>query len=131
MKRRGILNCDLSYLIASLGHTDLICVADAGLPIPGSVTRIDLALECGVPPFLTAVRAILAEVVVARAVVASEMPGRNAACFDGLRAMLAGVALEQVPHEQLKAMLPRVRAVIRTGECTPFANVLFESGVAF
>ncbi len=131
MKRRGILNRDLSYLIASLGHTDLICVADAGLPIPENTTRIDLAIECGVPPFLTVVRAILGEVVVARAVVASEMPGRNAVCFEGLREMLAGVPLEQVSHEQLKAMLPRVRAVIRTGECTPFANVLFESGVAF
>ncbi len=131
MKRRGILNRELSYLIASLGHTDLICVADAGLPIPERVTRIDLALECGVPPFLTTVQAILAEIVVERAIVASEMPGRNAACFGGLQAMLAGVPLEQVPHEQLKAMLPRVRAVIRTGECTAFANVLLESGVAF
>lgn len=131
MKRRGILNRDLTYLIASLGHTDLICVADAGLPIPESVTRIDLALQCGVPPFLATVQAILAEIVVERAVVAGEMPGRNPATYEALRSMLAGVPLEQVPHEQLKAMLPRVRAVVRTGECTPFANVLLQSGVAF
>ncbi|HKV44683.1 MAG TPA: D-ribose pyranase [bacterium] len=131
MKRRGILNPDLAYLVASLGHTDLLCIADAGLPIPPGVTRIDLALRCGLPPFLETVRAILGEVVVQRAIVAGEMAGRNRAGFEGLRALLEGIPLDRIPHEQLKAALPRVRAVIRTGECTPYANVLLECGVAF
>jgi len=131
VKRQGILNRDLAYLVASLGHTDLVCVADAGLPIPPSVTRIDLALRCGLPPFLDTVEAILGEVVVQRAIVASEMAGRNRAGFEGLCALLEGIPMDQIPHEQLKAALPRVRAVIRTGECTLFANVLLECGVAF
>lgn len=131
MKRRGILNPDLSGLLAALGHTDLICIADAGLPIPPEVPRIDLALRCGIPPFVEVVKAILEEVVVEGAIVAGEMPGRNRACYDALRALLGQTPLEQVPHEQLKAMLPRVRGVIRTGECTPYANVLLRSGVAF
>ncbi len=131
MKRRGILNRDLSSLIASLGHTDVICVADAGLPIPNGVARIDLALRCGIPPFLETVRAILEEIAVEHALVASEMPVRNRACYEALRGMLGQVPLEQTPHEHLKAMLPRVRGVIRSGECTPYANVLLRSGVAF
>ena len=131
MKRRGILNPNLSGLIASLGHTDVICIADAGLPIPGGVLRIDLVLRCGIPPFLETVRAILEEIVVEHATVASEMPVHNRVCFEGLRGMLGQVPMEQVSHEQLKAMLPRVRGVIRTGECTPYANVLLRSGVAF
>lgn len=131
MKRGGILNRDLSYLIASLGHTDVVCVADAGLPIPEDVTRIDLAVRCGLPPFLETVRALLGEIVVEHAIVAREMPDRNQACYDGLRVMLGAVPVEQVPHDQLKAMLARVRAVVRTGECTPYANVLLRCGVAF
>lgn len=131
MKRAGILNRDLSYLIASLGHTDLICIADAGLPIPQGVTRIDLALECGVPTLLETVQAILGEVVVERATVAAEMASRNAARYEALRSMLGPIPLEHIPHEQLKATLPRVRAVVRTGECTPYANILLHSGVAF
>ncbi len=131
MKRRGILNRDLSSLIASLGHTDVICVADAGLPIPNGVTRIDLVLRCGIPSFLETVRAILEEIVVEHALVASEMPVHNQACHEALRGMLGQVPLEQLPHEHLKAMLPRVRGVVRTGECTPYANVLLRSGVAF
>jgi D-ribose pyranase len=131
VKRRGILNRDLAGLIASLGHTDVICIADAGLPIPSGVTRIDLALRCGTPSFLETARAILEEIVVEHALVASEMPIRNQACYEGLRGILGQVPLEQIPHEQLKAMLPRVRGVVRTGECTPYANVLLRSGVSF
>ena len=51
MKKHGILNSALSGLIASLGHTDLLVVADAGLPIPPGVPVIDLAVRCGVPSF--------------------------------------------------------------------------------
>jgi D-ribose pyranase len=131
VKRRGILHRDLSGLVASLGHTDLICIADAGLPIPQGVVRIDLALRCGLPPFLETVRACLDEIVVQRAIVASEMPGRNRVAYEGLCALLGQIPVEQVPHEHLKAMLARVRAVVRTGECTPYANVVLESGVAF
>jgi D-ribose pyranase len=131
MKRSGILNSRLSYLIATLGHTDLVCVADAGLPIPRGVTRIDLALECGVPGFLTTVRAVLREIVVEQATVAAEMAGHNPTGYEGLRGLLGDVPLDAISHEELKALLPRVRAVVRTGECTPYANVILRAGVAF
>ncbi|HZW03833.1 MAG TPA: RbsD/FucU domain-containing protein, partial [Anaerolineaceae bacterium] len=39
-------------MIATLGHQDQLVIADAGLPIPDSTTRIDLALTAGVPTFL-------------------------------------------------------------------------------
>lgn len=34
MKKTGILNAQLSHLIATLGHTDFLTICDAGLPIP-------------------------------------------------------------------------------------------------
>jgi D-ribose pyranase len=33
-----------------MGHGDALCVADAGLPIPNGVPRIDLAFAPGSPP---------------------------------------------------------------------------------
>jgi D-ribose pyranase len=33
MKRYGILNSHISKVLANLGHTDFIVIADAGLPI--------------------------------------------------------------------------------------------------
>ena len=49
MKKRGILNAQLSYLIAALGHKDLFMIGDAGMPIPEDVEMVDLVLTAGVP----------------------------------------------------------------------------------
>ena len=44
MKKRGILNAQLSYLLAALGHKDLFMIGDAGMPIPEGVEVVDLVL---------------------------------------------------------------------------------------
>ena len=36
-----------------------------------------------------------------------------------------------IPHSEMKAALHDSRAFIRTGELTPYANILLESGVVF
>jgi D-ribose pyranase len=131
VKRAGILNSDLSYLVATLGHTDLVCVADAGLPVPDEVERIDLALVRGVPGFLETIEALLAEVVVERAVIAREMPTRNGEVYRALKKLLGKTPIDEIPHHTLKARVGAARAVVRTGECTPYANVLLRCGAAF
>jgi D-ribose pyranase len=131
MKRGGILHGELSHVVAQLGHTDLLAVADAGLPIPDGVRRVDLALVPGVPGFLQTVRALLGEIVVERAVIAREMASRNPDLHRELREALNGVVLEEVPHEEVKRRVAGARAVVRTGEWTPYANVLLQCGVAF
>lgn len=52
MKKGTVLNSDISSVISRLGHTDTLVVCDAGLPIPKSTTRIDMALTQGVPSFM-------------------------------------------------------------------------------
>ena len=44
MKKTGILNRDLSSLVAAMGHYDRLVVSDAGFPIPKGVPCIDLTL---------------------------------------------------------------------------------------
>jgi len=110
MKKTGILNREISEVVASMGHRDALVVADAGLPVPPETRRIDLALTCGLPPFLETVRVILGELQVEEAVIAEEMLARSPQVYDALRS---------------------ARAVIRTGECTPYANVILISGVIF
>lgn len=131
MKKSGILNPDLMQVIASMGHTDRLCVADSGLPIPHDVPRVDLALVAGVPGFLQTLRAVLGELQVEGAVVAEEMRTRSPQMYEQTRQALSGIRLQHVPHEQVKEMLKTVRAVVRTGEQTPYANVILESGVTF
>ena len=53
MKKTGLLNKDLSEVIAGMGHRDMLVIADAGLPIPPNVRRIDLAVSPNLPRFTT------------------------------------------------------------------------------
>lgn len=131
MKRGGILNAQLSHLIARLGHRDLIAVADCGLPIPEGVERVDLALVPGVPSLQQVVRALADEIVVEKVYVAEETCAQNRACYDDLRRLFAGVEWEEISHEELKRLLPQTKGVIRTGEATPYANAILVCGVAF
>jgi D-ribose pyranase len=138
MKRGTILNPELARVIASLGHGDLLVVADAGLPVPPGVERIDLAFAPGKPAFLDVLDAVLSEAEIERATVAAELRTVTPAPFrERLEAALLALpkvrarGVEAVPHEELKRLTRGARAVVRTGEFTPYANVVLHAGVVF
>ena len=131
MKKIGLLNQPLSEVIAGLGHTDILVIADAGLPIPGETRRIDLALVEGVPTFLDTLGAVLREMQVERAVVAEEMLDVSPGIYDAIVNLLGDVPVETVTHLVLKEQTRSARAVVRTGEFTPYANVILVAGVVF
>jgi D-ribose pyranase len=131
MKKIGTLNQPLSAVIAGLGHMDQLVVADAGLPIPVGPERIDLALKDGLPGFVETLQVILEEVQVERAVVAEEMISTSPQIYQLIAAMLTDIPIETVPHEEFKQRTGEARAVVRTGEFTPYANVILIAGVVF
>lgn len=122
MKKRGILQPEIIQVIASMGHGDSLVIADAGLPIPEGVRRIDLALCEGVPSFIQTLKAILEELEVESAVMASEA---SESLVEGL------IRVERITHEEFKEETKKAKAVIRTGEFTPYANIILRSGVVF
>lgn len=124
MKKGALLHAELSGLIASLGHGDLLVIGDAGLPVPPGVRVIDLAVTRGVPGFLEVLDAVLAEMCVERAVIASEA-GTIAADI------AARLPVERETHSEFKRLSAGARAIVRTGECTPYANVALYAGVVF
>lgn len=127
MRRHGILHPELGAHLARLGHTDIFVIGDAGLPVPSGVPRVDLAVVLGVPGFAAVVDAILAEIEVEAAVIASEAVGSPAG--ETLAARFPGA--QSVPHEELKQRMAQARFVVRTGETTPYANVIVRCGVPF
>jgi D-ribose pyranase len=131
MKKSGLLNQPISAVIAGMGHTDTLVIADAGLPIPPGPARIDLALTPGAPAFLDVVAAILGDLKVERAVVAGEMLTASPAVYAALRDLLGDVPIETVPHIEFKQQTRTAHAVVRTGEFTPYANIILVSGVVF
>jgi len=131
MKKIGILNSEISSILSQLGHTDMIVIADCGLPIPDGVKRIDLALTRGVPTFLQTLETVLVEMQVERAVYASEMTEKSPEVLAQMKQQLEQVELATVPHERFKELTKQAKAIIRTGECTPYANVILQAGVFF
>jgi D-ribose pyranase len=129
VKRGGILNAQLSGALASLGHTDLVVVCDCGLPIPDGVEVVDLAFRFGVPSFEEVLRGVLDELVVEAAVVAEEVEDANPECHRLLESELG--ELEYVLHEDLKLLAHEAKLVVRTGEASPYANVVLRCGVPF
>ncbi|PJG81910.1 D-ribose pyranase [Caviibacterium pharyngocola] len=139
MKKTALLNAQLSHNIATLGHTDSLTICDAGLPIPEFVERIDLALTAGVPNFLQTVNVVVEEMFVEKAVIAEEIKQKNPQTHTALLAQLSEleqkqsnqIAIEYVPHEEFKALTGDSKGIVRTGECSPYANVILYSGVPF
>ncbi len=135
MKRTRLLNSELSYEISRIGHTASITLCDAGLPIPGAIKRIDLAIERGYPSFIRTLDAILSEMMVEEIVIASEIHAKNPGVFQEMMEVFRAHEVEpivtEVPHDEFKTLARSSEAIVRTGECTPYANVILKSGVVF
>jgi len=133
MKRNGILNSDISRVLSYMGHTDWIAIGDCGLPIPDEVERIDLALTFGEPGFMRTLEIVAGDMKVEKIILAEEIKEQNPEVLNQVEEYFAGqsVEVEFVSHVELKARTHECKAVIRTGEITPYANIILQSGCIF
>lgn len=131
MKKGKLLNSDVVSTLSRLGHTDQITISDAGLPIPDSVKRIDLAVVKNQPGFLLLLDAIMHEMIIEKVIIAEEIINHNQAIYQAIKDRFQDVEIIQVSHEAFKSLTKQSKAVIRTGECTPYANIILQSGVDF
>lgn len=128
MKRAGIINASLLGYLGRLGHTDLLVVCDAGLPIPSGPAVVDLAFRFGIPTFEEVLTGLLEELVIEGAIAAEEV-NQNRAAEQLLKSRFPDLGL--VWHEELKRMVAGAKLVVRTGEATPYSNVILRCGVPF
>lgn len=133
MKKNGILNSDISSVLSYMGHTDTITIGDCGLPIPENVSRIDLSLTFGEPPFIRVLELVLADMKVEKITFAEEIKTQNPDMLDKINMLFNGqnVEVEFVPHTEFKNKTKNSCAIIRTGETTPYANIILKSGCIF
>ena len=135
MKKTGIINADISRVLSYMGHTDKIAVGDCGLPIPEETERIDLALRLGTPRFMEVLEAVLDDMVIEKVVLAEEIKENNPALLAEIQNLLKErelqVPVEFISHAQLKEETKSCKAVIRSGENTPYANIILQSACIF
>jgi D-ribose pyranase len=106
----------------------MLVVADAGLPIPSNSQRIDLALTQGIPAFLDTLRVVLQEMHVEQAFVSEDVLTVSPKIYESICALLGAVPVKPIPHEEFKKMTASAKAIVRTGEFTPYANVILVAG---
>ena len=131
MRKTKLINSEVSYTISKMGHTDSLTIGDCGLPIPDGVNRIDLALKYGVPSFLETLDTVLEELCVEEIVIAEEIVEKNTNIYNEILKRFENIKVTMVSHEKKKKMTKESKAVVRTGECTPYANIILKSGVVF
>lgn len=132
MLKGGILNPNIARVFASTGHKDLIVVSDAGLPIPLNVERIDLAWRENEPRFLAVLEEVLEHIVVEKVILAEEVKTVSPEIHEKTLALLpGGIDIEYVSHIKFKETTKDARAIIRTGEFTPYPNIILVAGCAY
>jgi D-ribose pyranase len=129
VKKNGILNPQINRIISEMGHGDMLIIADAGLPIPKEVERIDLALKCGSPSFAEVLMAVISEFEVEECYVAKEIKEKNPQVLNLISSSIKEIQF--ITHTELKDLSKQSRAIIRTGECSPYSNIILTSGVTF
>lgn len=127
----GLLHPELLRAVARAGHGDWVVVADHGLPIPRGPQRVELGVRDGLPTVLEVVRALLEELVTESAILAAESRTSSTAWHEHALRAFNGLKVEYLDHERLKEGLKDSLIVVRTGERTPYANVVLVGGVDF
>ena len=131
MKKTKVINSDISRVIAQMGHFDKLSIGDAGMPVPMTTEKIDLAVDNGIPSFMQVLNIVLEELEVQRIYLAEEIKTENPEMLKQIHDRLPETPITFMPHDDMKQDLNNVHAFIRTGEMTPYSNIILESGVVF
>lgn len=132
MQKGGMLNSAVAKVLADLGHTDTIVIADCGLPVPDGVPKIDLALKPGTPSFVEVLEEVAKNMVIEKVEIAAEMKEKNPDVYKAMKELFTAEQwIADENHEAFKIATKKAKCVIRTGEITPFANVILHSNVFF
>lgn len=131
MKKHGALNSEIDKVLADLGHTDQLTIGDLGLPVPTGVKKIDLALKLGSPSFEEVLLVMQQEMAVEAIVLAEEIKTENAEQWQLIQKTFPNVPIRFVLHEAFKEETKESKAIIRTGEATPYSNIILQAAVIF
>jgi len=147
MKTHGILQSELAKVVATMGHGDLLVIADRGFPFPRHemTTCIDVSVGRDLPKMVDVVKVVLEELEIESVIFAEETESACPEVYAALQATLAGIdnkgnkiQQEVIPHTEFKDLVlngalqgKEVKAMVKTGEFTPYANIILVSGVDF
>jgi D-ribose pyranase len=147
VKTNGILNSGLISAMARMGHGDMLVVSDRGFPFPlHDLTRIiDLSVAKNLPRFLDVLAPIVEDFEIEEVIVANETKAVSPAVHEAMLKIFSkkknrgnAIKVRYIPHPEFKDLVLHgaergepVACFVKTGEFTPYANVILVSSVPF
>jgi len=147
MKKGGILNPGISELVAKMGHGDMLAITDRGFPLPlnSDTVAIDVSVTRNIPRVMDVLKAVVEELEIQSVLLAKETEEVSPQIYKEFLEILKQlnnkgnpIEIKIIPHEDFKHLVLRgaeegkeLKGMIRTGELTPYANIILISGVPF
>jgi len=147
MKTKGILNNELSKSVARLGHGDMLVITDRGFPFPRHEMTdcIDVSVGRDIPMVADVLKVVLQELEIEKVIIADETKTVSPHVYEDFKKIIGNVknkgndiVEENIPHPQFKDLVlngaltgKEVKVFVKTGEFTPYANIILVSGVNF
>lgn len=126
MRPNRILHPQLAEALATLGHTDILLVTDAGFPIPADANRIDLGFYEGLPDVLDVLRVMRKEMFAEEVHFAGDILEFNKPLYKSLQEIFtgSGAIFKLTTHEDLvNDIAHRAKVIVRSGSFNPWANI--------
>jgi D-ribose pyranase len=124
----GILNPAINSLLSRVRHTNLLVIADRGLPFWPHIETVDISLVDDIPRVMDVLLAIKSNFSIGRVYAAQQFLGMNTpATISALDDALLGIPITFESHDDLKKRIPGAIGLIRTGDTTQYSNLILES----
>jgi D-ribose pyranase len=128
MLRTGILNPHVLDLLARIRHTNTLVISDWAFPFWPEIETVDISLTHGIPTVLDVLDLISPVFQIGRIWQAEEFVAVNSAdVVDRFAKSFGEIPLTREAHVDFKKRVPQAIGLIRTGDPTPYGNIILES----
>lgn len=128
MLQSGILNPHVLHLLARIRHTNTLVIADWAFPYWPEIETVDISLTEGVPTILQVLDLMTPNFKIGRIWQADEFLSINPQeTVNAFAKSFGKIPLTREPHVEFKKRVPKAIGLIRTGDATPYGNIILES----
>lgn len=128
MIQKGILNPHVLDLVARIRHTNTLVIADWAFPYWPEIETVDISLTKGIPTVLDVLDLLSENFLIGRIWQADEFLSHNTAeTVERFTRSFGEVPVTREAHVDFKKRVPHAIGLIRTGDPTPYGNIILES----
>ncbi|MBC8126256.1 MAG: transport protein RbsD/FucU [Gloeobacteraceae cyanobacterium ES-bin-144] len=128
MLQHGILNPHVLDLIARIRHTNTLVISDWAFPYWPEIETVDISLTRGIPTVLDLLDLLTPVFRIGRIWQADEfVTSNNAKTVARFAKSFGEIPLTREAHADFKKRVPHAIGLIRTGDATPYGNIILES----